>query len=176
MLRALLILMTFALGTAAQAQVAPRPFGYRCGKGKPVPGKGCDCPRKQIEQRTRENHAVCVPAPSSATTTATTTPADPPKPQVPCRQAAAALRRFGASAPDVVRTIAPDKLQQFLSRVAALAASRCVRDRWTIEQATCFVRAKTQSQMEACAEKLTPAQMDALDKGYEQIESSFQKP
>lgn len=167
MLRGAIVVLLVAV-TAAFAQSPPRPYGYRCGKGTPVPGQGCKCPAKLVENRTRENYAVCVAASPSANASSATA-------AIPCRQAAVAIRRLAARSPDATKHVPPQQVTMFLTRMEGLIAQRCARDRWTAEQASCFARAKTEAQMEVCGSRLTAAQTAAMRKPFEELERTFRK-
>jgi len=60
---ALLLLLVLPLGFANLAS-AGAPRGYKCGAGKKLAGKGCECPAGMVDARDKKQAAICIPEPA----------------------------------------------------------------------------------------------------------------
>jgi hypothetical protein len=47
--------------------IAGPPRGYKCGDGKKLAGKGCECPTGKVDARDKTNFAICIPEPAPTT-------------------------------------------------------------------------------------------------------------
>jgi outer membrane protein OmpA-like peptidoglycan-associated protein len=150
-MRALLIVLM-----AAGLAHADPPDGYRCGQGKAIAGKGCECPKGMAEKRDAENNAICAAAPSS------------------CVKVAASLRALLAKDGDITKKIDPAKHPALLKKVEAILARRCAADKWTAELQACFLAAKVERDLRAC--KLVKEHEDRLEQEVEAVMAQYEKP
>lgn len=61
------IFVVLAILLGAAAAIAAPPRGYKCGDGKKLAGKGCECPAGKVDARDKANFAICItePAPTA---------------------------------------------------------------------------------------------------------------
>ena len=135
-------------GMIGGVALADPPTGYRCGEGKPNPGKGCTCPSGFTEKRDGDGTATCA---ASSTGTATS----------PCEVLAERVAALwgGTGA----------------ARERRLVLDSCSHDRWSGDALRCE-REKTREKLTACLkgkltgdqEKTFESSRDAL---FERIEA-----
>jgi outer membrane protein OmpA-like peptidoglycan-associated protein len=133
---------------ATGVALADPPNGYRCGDGKPSPGKGCTCPAGFVDKRDGENNAICAPGEHAPH-------------ESPCAKLAT---RFGALSS-----------KRGAARERWVVLDSCAHDHWSAEATHCEREADAAA-IEACLKgKLTGDQVHAFDAArdalFERIEN-----
>lgn len=101
-------------------------------------------------------------------------PAPPPPPPAPDCQATISgvvdrmlNQQLGTMTPDE-RQQSEGAIREMVAHMQAAMIASCTQDQWSADARTCMNAAKTDAEMDACAEKLTPAQKDHVEKAVAQ--------
>lgn len=101
-------------------------------------------------------------------------PAPPPPPPAPdCQTTISGVvdrmlnQQLGTMTPDQ-RQQSEGAIREMVSHMQAAMIAACTQDQWSADARTCMNAAKTDAEMDRCADQLTPAQKDHVEKAVAQ--------